>query len=110
MRQAGYFCARLAIQSIGRTKVALEQVKTTDDLSPEEVMRTREFRLGFEDVRAGRPARFDMCNDTNRAWNYERGRQFATIAPLSMKLRINGELNSRAVRLFVAADCRGDIL
>ena len=86
-----------------------EQLRTTNDLSPGEVMRTREFRLGFEDARTGRSARFDAFNDTNRAWNYERGRQFATIAPLSMKLSIRGQLNPHALSLFAAADRRGDI-
>ena len=86
-----------------------EQLRTTNDLSPEEVMRTRDFQLGFEDVRAGRSARFDIFADTNRAWNYERGRQFATIAPLSVRLRINGELNPRALSLFEDADRRGNI-
>ena len=86
-----------------------EQIRTEDDLSPEQVMRAPEFRLGFDDVRAGRPARFDGFDDTNGAWQYERGRQFATIAPLSVKLRINGELNPRALRLFEATVGRGDI-
>ena len=69
-----------------------------------------------DDVRAGRPARFDAYNYdqgdealTNRLWAYEKGRQFATIVPASMPLRINGRLNLQALRLFVAAVNRGDI-
>jgi len=86
-----------------------EQIFTVNDLSPTEVMRAREFALGFEDVRAGRPARFDTFGEPNSAWHYERGRQFATIAPLSMRLHINGDLNPRALVLFEAAVRRRDI-
>ena len=46
---------------------------------------------------------------TDRQWAYEKGRQFATIAPRSMPLRINGKLNLDALRLLVEAINRGDI-
>lgn len=67
-------------------------------------------------MRAGRPARFDAYNYdqgaealTNRLWDYEKGRQFATIAPASIPLHINGRLNLRALRSLVAAANRWDI-
>jgi hypothetical protein len=71
----------------------------TRDASAWEVMGTNDFRKGFEDRRAGRPPRFDQYD----SWNYERGRLFASIAPLNMPLKINRKLNPKAVRLFEAA-------
>ncbi len=67
-------------------------------------MRSAAFKAGAEDVRAGRPARFDEfdCDD------YERGRQWAVLAPMTMPLRLKGgKLNADAVRLFDDAFDRG---
>jgi hypothetical protein len=64
----------------------------------ESVMRSRAFKAGVEDVRAGRPARFDELDD--RDWGYGRGRQWATLAPMSMPLRVGNRLNPDAVNLF----------
>jgi hypothetical protein len=72
-----------------------------------EIMSTEEFARGFEDARAGKP--FDWAvglkhgSQTNGAWDYERGRLFAHIAPLTMPLRIKGKLNPVAVALCGAA-------
>jgi hypothetical protein len=69
------------------------------------IMRSADFKAGVEDVRAGRPARFDEFNSDD----YERGRQWAMIVPAAMPLRVNGNLNPEALRLFDAAFDRGDV-
>jgi hypothetical protein len=65
----------------------------TEDVSAAWFLRSADFQAGADDVRAGRPARFDAYNYdqgdealTNRLWAYEKGRQFATIVPASMPL------------------------
>jgi hypothetical protein len=45
-----------------------------------EIMRSREFHIGVDEVRAGQPPRFDEMDD----WNYERGRCWALLAPANM--------------------------
>jgi hypothetical protein len=59
------------------------------------------FAAGVNDVRGRKPARFDggFADD----WGYERGRQWALIAPRSMPLRIRGKLNIEAMMLFERA-------
>ncbi len=70
------------------------------------IMRSVEFKAGVDDVRARKPARFDEFDSDN----YERGRQWATIAPVTMPLRLNGgKLNPDAIRLFDDAFDRGDL-
>jgi len=69
------------------------------------IMASPEFALGLDDARKGVP--FDWRNGK---WNYERGRLFAHIAPLSVPLRINGRLNPKAVALCDAAFDRGLII
>jgi hypothetical protein len=76
-------------------------------VSVESVMRRANFRLGVEDVRAGRRPRFDDLHDY--CWAYERGRLFGRIAPLDMPVFVNGELNRKAMALFDAACRRGFI-
>ena len=82
-----------------------DQVKT-EYIGASYFLQSREFARGVDDVRAGRPARFDDyawdqggMPATDRQWAYEKGQQFATIAPRSMPLRINGKLNLDALRL-----------
>ena len=103
-----------------RASVASE-ISDRDQVETEHVgasyfLESRDFARGVEDVRAGRPPRFDEyawdqggMPATDRQWAYEKGRQFATIAPRSMPLRINGKLNLDALRLLVAAINGGDI-
>jgi hypothetical protein len=69
------------------------------------IMRSDEFKRGFEEARAGRPPQFD-CDE----WDYERGRLFAYIAPRAMPLRVDGKLNPKALALFIAAEDRNLIL
>jgi hypothetical protein len=66
--------------------------------SVQSIMAHRNFKAGVDDVRAGRPARFDAFDDN--LWAYERGRQWATLAPMTMPLRIGKKLNPAAIALF----------
>jgi len=77
----------------------------TRPISTATIMRSAAFKAGVEDVRTGQPARFDDYVE----WEYERGRQFAVLAPRSMPLRLNGKLNPRAIALLEDAFDREDI-
>jgi hypothetical protein len=71
------------------------------------IMRHRAFRLGLEDVRTGRVRFDDPCaGDTDWAWNYERGRLFGCLAPVTMSLFVGGKLNPIALALFKLASER----
>jgi hypothetical protein len=83
----------------------IEQIETVI-VDTVEIMRDAAFGRGVEDRRAGRP--FDQNLDGN--WEYERGRLWASIAPVNMPLRIRGRINPKAVALFDAAYERGLIL
>jgi hypothetical protein len=74
-----------------------EQVKTRA-VSIAVIMRTYDFIQGVSDRRNGRPPSFDRDS-----WSYERGRLFASIAPVSMPVSKNGRLNPQAISLFDAA-------
>jgi hypothetical protein len=63
------------------------------------ILGSRAFSEGVNDVRKGRPARFDDAAFGDGDWDYERGRQFALVAPLSMPLRIGRRLNPEALKL-----------
>jgi hypothetical protein len=72
-------------------------------VSIETIMRTTAFRRGVVDVRAGRKPRFDQEADgPSSGWYYERGRQFATIAPrhLPIVLPLEKQLNPEALEFF----------
>ena len=73
----------------------------TSGVSIESIMRSRAFKQGAADVRRGAAPRFD--NPDWDQWHYERGRLWATIAPRSMPLVLNGRLNPAAVALFIKA-------
>ena len=90
-----------------KTKGAVEDQAETTSVSPRQIMSASAFRDGVADVRAGMPTRFDDFDDD---WAYERGRQFAFIAPMSMPLRIGRRLNTEAVWLFTRALVSGEIL
>jgi hypothetical protein len=76
-------------------------------VSIETLMRPAAFRRGVDEVRAGIAPDFNAPMPIGEAWAYERGRQWALIAPRSMPLYINGHLNSKAVALFDRAYERG---
>jgi hypothetical protein len=75
----------------------------TKPVSTARIMGTPEFARGFEDARMGVPFDWRFGPNTDGAWDYERGRLFAHIAPLNMPLRIRFGLNPKAVALFDAA-------
>jgi hypothetical protein len=67
----------------------------------DEIMRRPTFALGVSDARAGRPVRRDYdLWDIDDQWDYERGRQWATIAPRNIPLKHNGRINPDAVAWF----------
>jgi hypothetical protein len=70
----------------------------TYSVTIDEIVGSRAFARGFDEVRRGEP-----LNPDNGDWNYYRGRHFGFIAPLSMKLRIGRRLNPKAVELADAA-------
>jgi hypothetical protein len=83
-----------------------EQAQTRD-VTLESIMTHANFRLGVEDARTGRHPRFD---ESSGCWSYERGRQFACIAPVDMPVFIGRSLNPKALALFAAAHHRGLII
>jgi hypothetical protein len=71
----------------------------TRSVTRQEIMSDSKFALGVADVRANRgyPIDYDTWEDTNDRWAYERGRQWAQIAPRSLPLKIHGKLNPQAL-------------
>jgi hypothetical protein len=65
------------------------------------IVASREFARGLDEVRKGLP-----FNPDNNSWDYERGRCFGFIAPLSMQLRTGTRLNPKALKLAEAAFSR----
>src|SRR5262249_54965373 len=70
----------------------------TGPVTLREIMSDPKFARGVADARAGRgyPPPYDTWEDRN--WAYERGRQWAQIAPRGLPLKINGKLNPQALR------------
>jgi len=67
----------------------------------DEIMSSFEFALGAADVRSRRGYRSAYATwNSNRQWNYERGRQWATQAPRSVALKRDGKLTAKAKRWF----------
>ena len=73
-----------------------------------EIMASPLFERGVADARSGRgyPPDYDTWEDGE--WAYERGRQWATLAPPHVKLKINGKITAAALRLF--QEHEGEIL
>jgi hypothetical protein len=91
--------------------MAVEQAEQADTriITPTEIMQTEAFQRGFEEKRAGRRPHYD--NDYgDHEWEYERGRQFAVVAPANMQLKSNGQLNRKAVSLFWRLCARDEII
>jgi hypothetical protein len=85
----------------------IDQVET-EDVSVEWIMRQPAFTCGVIAKRANHPPRFDSYGEAmDAAWNYERGRLWATIAPRSMPVWTKGKLNPKAVALFNAMRAQG---
>jgi hypothetical protein len=84
-------------------------------ISVKSIMRSAAFAAGVADARSGRPPAYDnytfnqdageaaASRKINGHWNYERGRQFAAIAPVTMPVKIDGGLNPKAVVLYRTA-------
>ena len=70
------------------------------------IMNRRDFARGVQEARNGLPPNYDDCEEDGY-WSYERGRQFALVAPRSLPLRIGGRLNPKAIALYDAACKRG---
>ena len=62
------------------------------------IMESKEFALGVADVRAGRDYHpdYEIWAKDNRSWNYERGRQWACVAPRNVALKRNGSVTAEA--------------
>jgi hypothetical protein len=78
-----------------------EQVPT-EAVSVYPIMIQPTFMLGVNDARAGRDyhADYDQHWDINAQESYERGRQWAALAPRSVPLKRNGNINPEAVRYY----------
>jgi hypothetical protein len=73
----------------------------TRSVTIEEIMGQPQFVLGVSDARAGRRYRADYdLWTTNGQWNYERGRQWAMLAPRNVPLKLNGRVNVAALKYY----------
>jgi hypothetical protein len=74
----------------------------TKTVSIEEIMSDPKFAQGVADVRAGcgYPEDYDCWGHTNSAWCYERGRQWAQLAPRNVPLKTNGKISPRALHVY----------
>jgi hypothetical protein len=71
----------------------------------QEIMSEPSFALGVADVRAGRNFRPAYTAwSTDMQWDYERGRQWARLAPASVVLKRNGRITREAVAWYMTAD------
>jgi hypothetical protein len=63
------------------------------------IMAEASFERGVEDVRANRgyPADYDLWEDNEYRWSYERGRQWARLAQRYIKLKVNGAIPTQAL-------------
>jgi hypothetical protein len=69
------------------------------------VMQDPKFGLGVADVRTGRGYHPGYETwDGNEQWNYERGRQWATLAPRDLALKKGGKVTAEAIAWFRRVD------
>jgi hypothetical protein len=67
-----------------------------------DVMAQAAFALGVADARAGKPFRPDYETwKGGKQWSYERGRQWAQLAPRTVVLKRGGRITSEAVHWFL---------
>jgi hypothetical protein len=73
----------------------------TRSITIREIMSSAEFAFGVADCRAGRQYRtaYDRW-DGGEQWHYERGRQWARIAPRSVALKRDGKVTDAAMRWY----------
>ena len=74
----------------------------TKPISVKWIMADPAFARGAADARAGKPYpdSFDTW-EVNTAWNYERGRAWASRVPASVVLKRDGRVTAEAVQWFV---------
>ena len=93
--------AHVSADSVDGAPILCKRQAPTTRTTVDEVVASVAFQAGVAEVRAGQPPRFDVMD----SWSYERGRQWAFIAPADL------DPNSRlAIKLFVAAMRRGLIV
>jgi hypothetical protein len=63
------------------------------------IMRSPAFARGVSDQRTGRAPR-DFFADTNAAWDYQRGRQWAVAVPRAMPVMDGRKVNRKAIRIY----------
>lgn len=73
----------------------------TRPITIREIMASTEFARGVNDARAhrGYPHDFDDWA-ANDCWSYERGRQWASLAPRGMPLKRNGQITALAMAYY----------
>ena len=65
------------------------------------IMADPTFELGVRDVRAGRGQHHGYARwSINAQWDYERGRQWAIIAPRNLALKRAGKVTAEAIAWF----------
>ena len=73
----------------------------TEAVSVHRIMNAPTFLIGANDARAGRQYHRDYEHwDVRAQEGYERGRQWAALAPADVPLKRNGKLNPEATRYF----------
>ena len=71
---------------------------TVSNVTWKSIMRSKAFRIGFEEVLAGKPFQYDAFSDKD-AWYYERGRQFAAMG-YTAKFKDGNKILDDAVATF----------
>ena len=71
---------------------------TVSNVTWKSIMRSKAFRIGFEEVLAGKPFQYDAFSD-KEAWHYERGRQFAAMG-YTAKFKDGNKILDDAVATF----------
>jgi hypothetical protein len=80
-----------SVEFIQRRMAQIPTIRTT----VRRIMASREFERGAADVRAGRKPDFETDS-----WDYERGRQWATMAPPDMPIKVGKRVNPSAMLIF----------
>jgi hypothetical protein len=81
----------------GGSEKKVQAQAPTGPITAQQIVRSKEFNGGVVDVRLGRPPRFD--DPIAQDWNYERGRQWALLAPMRLPTTIGRRANPEAVAL-----------
>ena len=71
---------------------------TVSNVTLKSIMRSKAFRIGFEEVQNNIPFQYDAFSD-KEAWHYERGRQFAAMG-YTAKFKDGNKILDDAVATF----------